>query len=289
LKFTQKKKIKLFRKAGCMIVSFAFFMLAASSVFASETDTEWTIGYEDNINGPAEGEQGTNGWYFMYSDEVNTDGKLDTSKVKECVWADQGSCWMWYGYSEMWMPEMYAADDYDVQENSCWWRMDDNGIMDPNTTSDSLRSVIAWEAPEDGTYSVKLEYTAGSQSYDWDGVTYYGGDGLTLSINSDTELLEKVFCDAVSEENPDLSTGTLLAEKELKKGEKIYVSADPGETGGSDVATIKMDVTQVKTTSSVSETSDSGTVILIIILIVAVLVGIILSVILSGKKKKLHN
>lgn len=264
----------------------AIIMFSPVQVLAAEGSNEWTLGYDEDKNGPVENQQGGNGWYFMYSNELNTDGTLDTSKVKECVWADRGSCWMWYGYSEMWMPDLYAEDDYDFQEQGIWWRMDGKGIMDPNTGTDTMRSVIAWEAPKSGTYSINLDYTAGTGSYEWEGITYYydDGDGLMLSINTEKGVLEKVFCETVTEEMPDLPTGTLSTEAKLKKGEKIYVSADPREDGSGDVAEIRMDIKQIEVSGFTADRS-----VVIVVIAVVIMGAAILTVIFSNRKKKLRN
>lgn len=249
-----KKKRKVLRAiclASAMLLCFGMSVLAAE-------EKEWTIGYEENKNGPKDEKQGANGWYFLYSEEVNTDGKLDSSKLKECVWADRGSCWIYYGFPSMWYPKKYTKEDYDFAEKSNWWRMDGNGIMDPNAGDDCVRSVIAWEAQESGTYSVNLDYTAGSNSYEWEGETYYNedADGVTLSLNTENEVLDKVLCKRVTEKEPDLSTGSLSAEVKLEKGERLYVSADPGKNGSNDEASIKMNIKQTDAESA-SQKSDT--------------------------------
>lgn len=225
-------------------------LISAASVMPVQAfgESKWTIGYEKNTNGPEKKVQGANGWYFMYTEDVNTGGRLDTSKVKECVWADTGSCWLWYDYDEMWMPDIYASEDYDCLTPACWWRMDGNGIMDPNIRDNGVSSVIAWEAPKDGTYSIHLDYTAGSMLFDWTGKEYDGGDGLTLRLCTDTEALDQMFCGVMpaSERKAadNMPSGSLSGETRLQKGEKIYIMADPGADGGSDIATIKMEITR---------------------------------------------
>lgn len=208
---------------------------------------EWTIGYETNKNGPVDAEQGENGWYFLYSEEIGTDGELDTEKLEECEWITQkASIWFLYGASYMWLPSVYLGDDYDPYGNSNWWWMDSNGRMDINVAKGAVRSVVAWEAPEDGKYSIDLNYKAGSQSYEWEGNTYFAGDGLTFSINNEEEVLEKAFAEAATEEKPEISSGTMKVETELSKGERIYFSVDPGKDGGCDVTKIQASIKQVE-------------------------------------------
>ena len=235
-----------------LVGTLAATMLFPISVNAAEIK-EWTIGYEENKKGPVDEKQGENGWYFLYGEEINTEGKLDSEKLKECVWSDSGSCWMYYGVEAMWMPEKYAAEDYDCDENKNWWRMDSNGIM--NTGCDDYRMAIAWEAPQSGTYSVNVEYTAGTDSYEWEGITYYQeeGDGLTLSINSEKEILDKEFCKAVTEKEPDLSEGRLSAQIELEKGERIYLSSDPGENADGDSVRLKAKILQLEAAGEAEE------------------------------------
>ena len=249
-----KKRV---RGAG-LVLSMALVLLCGMNAKAVEIK-EWTIGFEENKNGAVDEEQGANGWYFLYGEETDTDGKLDPSKLKECVWSDSGSCWLYYGIDAMWMPEKYAEEDYDCNESKNWWRMDSNGIM--NAGSDNYRSVIAWEAPESGSYSINLEYTAGSDSYEWEGVTYYadGGDGLLLSINTEDEVLEKAECGVVSEDNPELSTGTMSAKADLKKGEKVYISSDPGPNVSCDSTTVKVKILQLEGAGDDAETAKNTT------------------------------
>lgn len=248
---------------------------------------KWTIGYEKNTNGPKKGVQGTNGWYFMYSTETATDGQLDASKVKECVWADKGSCWMWYDYDKMWMPDIYATDRYDCLNQNGWWRMDENGIMDPNVMDGSIRSVIAWEAPEDGTYNVNLDYTAGTLPFNWYGEAYSEGDGLTLSLSTDMGTVDKAFCGVAKKSTDpkkaaDIPEGNINREITLKKGERLYVSADPGQNGGSDVADIQMEIVQDK---GESVRSFMMTILTASIAAVVIIAAGIVIIILKGRRE----
>ncbi len=234
------------RAAGLALIAF----ISAASVMPVQAfwPLKWTIGYEKNTNGPEKGVQGANGWYFMYSEAVNTGGKIDTSGVKECIWTDTGSCRMWYDYDKMWMPDIYAAEDYDCLAAECWWRMDENGIMDPNVKVGAVSSVIAWEAPEAGTYSINASYTAGSMLFDWTGKDYDEGDGLTLFLCTDTEVVDQAFCGVMPETEEKvidhMPAGSFNGKVRLKKGEKIYMIADPGTNGGADIATVKMEIIQ---------------------------------------------
>lgn len=234
------------RAAGLTLV----ILISIMSVIPVQASWQrkWTIGYEKNTNGPEKKVQGTNGWYFMYSEDVNTGENFDTSKAEECIWTDTGSCRMWYDYDEMWMPKPYAAEDYDCLRSGCWWRMDGNGIMDPNVKEGAVSSVIAWEAPEDGIYSIGSDYTAGSMPFDWTGRDYDEGDGLTLLLCTDMEVIDKVFCGVMPKSErkviDNMPTGSLGGEVKLRKGEKIYMVADPGVSGGSDIAAVKMEIMQ---------------------------------------------
>lgn len=248
---------------------------------------KWMIGYDKNTNGPGNGSQGTNGWYFMYSEETGTDGQLDVSKARECVWADKGSCWMWYDYDNMWMPDIYATDSYDCLGQNCWWRMDGNGIMDPNVIDGSIRSIIAWEAPEDGNYNIDLNYTAGSLPFNWYGEGYAEGDGLILSISTDMGMIDKAFCGMAEKltgqkKAADIPTGNMNREVTLKKGERIYVSADPGQNGGSDVAEIQLKIVQSK---GESVRSFMMTVMMLCIAAIVIILIIIAAMILKGRRE----
>lgn len=278
-----------FIKAGCVAAALA--MCAVTSVQAKDVK-EWTIGYKENKNGPAKEKQGKNGWYFQYSKEMNTDGKLDASKLKDCKWSDTGSCWFYYGYSGMWMPDDYIAEDYDFQATGNWWRNDGNGRLDPNAGKDVVRGVVSWKAPESGTYKVDMSYQAGSNSYEWEGKTYYNkkADGVYLSLNTKTDILDKVHCKRVTEKKPKLTKGNLKAEVELKKGESLYVSVDPGKNGSGDECKMKVKIQQTKvskedTTKSKKKTGTINSGMLMgIIAAAGVLLGIGI-VVIRGRRE----
>lgn len=279
------KNIK--RAAGLVLL----ILICASSVMPAQAFgyRKWMIGYDKNTNGPEDGSQGTNGWYFMYSDETGTDGQFDASKARECVWADKGSCWMWYDYDNMWMPDIYATDSYDCFNQNGWWRMDGNGIMDPNVMDGSIRSIIAWEAPEDGNYNIDLNYTAGSLPFNWYGEEYAEGDGLTLSISTDMGMLDKAYCGIAEKltgqkKAADIPTGNMNREVTLKKGERIYVSADPGQNGGSDVAEIQMKIVQNK---GESVRSFMMTVMMFCIAAIVIILIIIAVIIFKGRRESM--
>lgn len=273
-------------RTGCIIA--ALTMCFASSTQAADAK-EWTIGYKENTNGPKEEKQGTNGWYFQYGNETNTDGKLDVSKLKECKWGTDGSCWFYYGYSGMWMPDAYLKKGYDCNKQGNWWRNDGNGKLDPNAGKEAVRGVISWKAPESGTYKVNMDYTAGSNSYEWEGKTYYSKDrdGVYLSLNTKKDILDKVHCESVTKKSPKLTKGNMKTEVELKKGESIYASVDPGKNGSNDEAKIKMKIQQTKVTKEKSFKAKSGVnsgVVLGIIAAAAILLGIGI-VVMRGRKE----
>lgn len=246
---------------------------------------KWTIGYEENKNGPEKKEQGANGWYFMYTGQTGAGGQLDTSLFTECVWADTGSCWMWYDYDDMWVPDIYAAEGYDCLAVGGWWRMDGNGIMDPNVTEGAVSSVIAWEAPEYGKYSVNVNYTAGSVPYTLVGKEYEDGDGLTMSFCTDEESIDQAYCGAAPKTGrkviENLTEGTFEKELTLQKGERVYICADPGGNGGSDMASVKAEIIQKE-----GESVQSFYLTLLAAGIAVVIFCLTLTVIIIFKQKK---
>ena len=271
------------RTAGLALI----ILLSVSLVMPVEAfgHRKWTIGYDENKNGPKKKEQGANGWYFMYTEEVNTGGKLDTSKVKECVWTDTGSCWMWYDYDAMWVPEVYAAEGFDCLASSCWWRMDGNGIMDPNVTEGAVSGVIAWEAPEYGTYSINVDYTAGSMPFNLYGKDFEDGDGLTLSLCTEEKTVDQAYCGKGPKTGrkviEDMPSGSLKGEVTLRKGDRIYISADPGEGGGSDIATVKAEIIQEE-----GESVESFFLTMLAAGIVVVIFCLVLTVVIILKQRK---
>lgn len=255
-------------------------VIAILAILSRPSETEWDAGYKNGKNAPTDEKQGENGWYFMYSSQKGAKGDVDVSKLKNSKWGTKGSCWFYYGVDGMWLPAEYAADSYDPDKNGCWWLQDTEGHMNVSSKT-AYTGAVAWEAPYNGTYTFNVKYEAGSNSYEWEGKTYYltkadGGDGLYLSLNTDKKVLARKFCGLVTKSKPDLTKGTIKKTIELKKGDRVYLCEDPGKSANGDSLTYKMKITLDK--SGFNFKINSAVEILLVI-VAALLIGFIFSTI----------
>lgn len=276
----RKKKRNSLIKAILAIMLIFVFVLTGIVVIMVQgpAEKEWTAGIEDGANSPIAEQQGGNGWYFLYSDVTGSKGKVDVSKLKECPWGTKGSCWFYYGVTGMWLTDEYAADGYDPDKNGNWWLMDTEGHMSISAKN-AYTAAVAWEAQLNGLYTIEVEYEGGSNSYEWEGKTYYltekdGGDGLYVSLNNGNKPIEKKFCKAVTKKEPDLTKGTMEATVELKKGDRIYLCEDPGKASGGDTLNYNMKITLDKAGFNLSF---NGTVGMVLGAVLAMLIGFIYS------------
>ena len=246
-------------------------------LFKGSSSGVWSVGTGSDENAPSN-EQGTNGWYYLYSEETNKKGKLDTDKMKDCVWSTKGSCWFFYEVAGSYMPEEFASEGYDPQKESNWWLFDTEGHMN-NAAKTDFSSALAWEAPSRGTYSITVKYEGGTDSYEWDGKTYYhsakdGGDGLYVSVATDQKVLKREFCRLVTKKDPELSQGEISASVDLEKGDRIYLTVDPGKSSTGDALTHQTTITLEK---GGFDLSINNNVALLLLGILAVLIGFVIS------------
>lgn len=255
-----RKKTKSLKKAlgvsltAAMLLNMTFLSVAAPVEENHNADSnQWTLGYETNMNGPKDGVQGENGWYFMYTDQINADGALDVTQMKETQWASTGSCWFWYAQpgERMWVPDAYTENDYDPSLTNNWWMMKSDGTLQPNVGADVVSGAYVWEASTEGTYDFVVEYTAGSNNV--------AGDGVTISVNTKDQLVDKFQAPAVTDEAPEeLSTGALNGSVKLQSGEKVYIAVDPNENGAYDTANLKISITKQDDETSGGDDGNTG-------------------------------
>lgn len=273
------------RKLAGLLLCFALIFTQAAVVFADDSESTgtddqscWTLGQKKNVNGPEEGVQGTNGWYFMYTDQINLGegNTFDASKIKECTWASKGSMQMKSEggtYDSMWMPSEYLSDELTGdalhQPNSenpdgtfNNWIMTTDGTLNPDVETTAVTGIYAWEAPETGDYKYTVNYNAGGNHCDLGGTRYYyykdyyikdgtpskktpeqREGGVAVSVDTADKQLNYAECKAMTEDHDYLYTGNFDGKVSLKKGEKIYFAVDPREVGSYDMANLKITVT----------------------------------------------
>lgn len=276
-------KISKLRTVATLLLCMALIISQAAVSFAVDEDSAdakqcWTLGLSKNVNGPEDGVQGTNGWYFMYTDQIDlgAGNVFDASKIKECTWATKGSMKLKSEggeYDAMWVPENYLADGLtgealyqpngdnpDGTFNN--WVMTSDGTLNTDVETTAVTGIYAWEAPEAGDYSYELAYNAGGNHCDlWGSRYYYYKDyyiqdgtpskrtpkqregGVAVSVNTADAQKDYVECIAMTEDHDYLYSGNFSGKVTLEKGEKIYFAVDPREVGPYDMANLKITVT----------------------------------------------
>lgn len=188
-------------------------------------DDETTWGFGASHPNGSGAEQGVNGWYYLYTEETNTGGVYNLDAVKECRYV---------GYTEdekdpytgrasgTWLPDIY--EEKAMEEDGFVWRQTDGGYLQPFVLNGPhATAALAWEAPADGRYSFDVSSMVDSH-------LRHGApenDGLTLSFYAH----QKKIATEHYEENTWVG---YKMEVSLKRGERFYLFADPGEVAAGD-------------------------------------------------------
>ena len=74
-----------------------------------------------------------------------------------------------------------------------------------------------------------------------------------------------------------MPAGSMSGKVTLRKGERVYVSADPGENGGADIATVKIEIIQEEGESvrSFLMTILLGGIIVIAVILVVTVIAVV--------------
>lgn len=274
------------KRVGSLALSAAMVFTTVMPAMAAEPEqqiteeaaTVWTLGQKEDVNGPEDGKQGTNGWYFLYSDDIDVaEGtNYDVSKFKECTWADKGSLQFKSeggSYDSMWVPANYLKEGLTgnalIQPN--WdnpdstfnnWVMTSNGTLNPNVETTAVTGIYAWAAPTDGEYNYEVGYEAGGDHCDLGGTRYYyhkdyyikdgtadkktpeqREGGVAVSVNTKDSKKAYEQCIAKTVDHDYLYSGTFTGTVNLTAGEKIYFAVDPREVGTYDMANLRITIT----------------------------------------------
>lgn len=181
-----------------------------------DNNPKWVYGAE----GQDGTKQGVDNWYYMYTEETNTDGLYDISKIKECWYSEVdggGSCISSsHGKGKLtWVASIYDKDS-DIWETNNWWDQSMGSYsMDLNpavTKGPYASAVLAFKAPE---------------------------DGVTVSVYGHTKRL---YCRSI---RYDVMEGEILCiNAMLKAGDYAYIIVDPNTNGNDDSCrSLKAEVT----------------------------------------------
>lgn len=147
-------------------------------------------------------------WSFWYTTQTSIKDSLKLSSLKPCTYDEA---------TQNWVP---SADAYEKG-----WRAENNGsaTLIPIT---GMSAVMAFTAPEDGTYEFEFYLKAGNRpGTDSDGVKFF-------LFGDDRMYLSEYFYNGESDELTDPDE---LKRISLKKGESAYFVVDPLKNGKGDV------------------------------------------------------
>lgn len=212
-------------------------------VSSKNDDPKWIFG-EDGQDGT---KQGSHNWYYMYTEETNTHGAYDVSKIRECWYSEidgGGSCISSSkgGNQATWVAGIYDKDT-DIWSTNNWWNQS-IGYMSMNLSPAVSKgayasAILAFKAPEDGNYLLDISFTAGNNN-----PSQVDNDGVTVSIYADTK---KLYSQAIRD---TLLEGEILSVNAMLKADQYaYIIVDPNENGNDDIChSVRMEVTQTFST-----------------------------------------
>ena len=193
-------------------------------------DKKWIYG-EDGQDGSI---QGYNGWYYMYTEETDTKGVYDISKINESWYSDingGGSCVSsknGINNKPTWVAGIYSKDS-DIISAGNWWdqSMDYMSLnLNPAVENGPYASaILAFKAPEDGNYRLDISFTAGNKD-----ISDSQSDGITFSVYGNTD---KLYSRSITDNIMEGETISLNAM--LKSGQYFYIISDPNKNGKNDI------------------------------------------------------
>ena len=163
--------------------------------------------------------QGYNGWYFLYSQTGNNGGQFPLDTLKEAEQNPASGQWR--------IPKSLGLDE----DAAKWWGIRSDGFMSPDN---NLSAALKWVAPEDGKYTVQIDYWGGTSDTTQetaDGVIFFVYYNNTLLSRTETDGMKLVQQADTTVEGKPLKVNQ---EMELKKGDAFYMITDPKENSGCD-------------------------------------------------------
>jgi len=207
----------------------------------------WVFGQEDAHIGA--NDQGRDGFFYMYTPEINTGGTYNPARFGYLVWAST-SFWRFFGGASWSLP--YVGPQLNqrfynpnhVNEHGQpdpidghWFGLFGDGRFFPDAY---FNPVLRWDAPNDGVFSVSTQVYAGvNHQY----FTYYTAqdaideptiDGVTVTIQQGTNRLFSANSGVVNINNNRVSVPIL--EVEMQAGESLFFITDQNSDPNWDAA-----------------------------------------------------
>lgn len=220
----------------------ALYFITDNKAYANYDFAQWDIEisymaeamYSFGNNDTIEEEQGVNGWYYMYSKEINKGDNISLDSFKECAYPGvPNGIMMWGGSAwtpdieESELPEGFITED----GNSFWWgQYANSGDVIPDG---NMSAAIKWVVPVSGKYDMTVLAKGGySDSYK----RYVVDEGLEADVPNDgvyasvyyngERIFSKDFTGAPTTET------ALDKEMELKEGDVFYFIMDQKALAG---------------------------------------------------------
>jgi len=207
----------------------------------------WVFGREGARIG--ENDQGLNGFFYMYTPEINTGGTYNPARFGYLVWAAT-SHWRFFGGASWSLP--YAGPQlnprfYDpghVNEHGQpdpidghWFGIFGDGGFFPDAY---FNPVLRWDAPRAGVFSIDAQIYAGVNHQFFNYYTAQDAldeptiDGVTVTIQQGTSRLFSANSGAVNSNNNRIPVPVL--EVEMQAGESLFFITDQNSDPNWDIA-----------------------------------------------------
>lgn len=234
--------------AGILVLSLALSLLLPMAALAQEEteDLLYIYGGASNKNRAKLKTMGQQGWYMMYSTQINAGEEIDLSTFKECVQTETG----------MWRPgESVDITGFDPEQpektitfRADWFNIRKDGFLTGDT---GFSAAVKWVCEQDGVYDLLGCYSGGSSAgyaakayYEPNGSYIPACDGVFMSMFIKGE---RMFCADTWE-----GEGRRLPQTEInypgvafKAGDEIWLVTDTKENGGWDDPWFYLSITRV--------------------------------------------
>ncbi len=183
--------------------------------------------------------QGVDGWYYLFSRDINQGDNFDLASFEECAYPGATSGIMAWG-GDYWTPDMDDSElsdfiseddpetpDVDEWKNEFWWSLDPvSGAVVPDG---NLTAAVKWVVPVSGKYDMTVLLSGGySTSYEqWGLPEEVPNDGVYASVYYNGERIFSKDCTGKPAE-----VTALDKEMELTAGDEFYFIMDPKELAG---------------------------------------------------------
>ncbi|MGN0754998.1 MAG: hypothetical protein ACI4ME_11125 [Aristaeellaceae bacterium] len=232
------KKILSILLAAAILITLALPALAEEEALVTAI-----YGGASNKNRAKLKTMGQQGWYMMYSTQIDAGKEIDLNSFKECVLTETG---MWKPGETVELPSTApdAAEGEMATFDGAWFSIRKDGLLAPDT---GFSAGLKWVCEQEGVYDLAIAYSGGTSSgYAEEGYTDPTGghwvpasDGVYMSMwirragEDEPEMLvfeDSWIYDAHSIPQTDIAANGV----ELKAGDEIWMVCDPKLNGGWD-------------------------------------------------------